>query len=97
MVGVGTMGQHHVRNHFSNRRSLLERAVRPGCLPCGRNMFQAWCWRTIPLTSFGQKRCGVYCSANVSAPGFGLKCIERGLHVLMEKPVADPCLEQPAC
>lgn len=89
VIGVGTMGQHHVRilsdTAGVNFAGLYDPDVSRAAELCARHGCESW----ADLDDLLDRCDAVSIAAPTSLHGeIGGRCIERGIHVLMEKPLA---------
>lgn len=92
VVGVGTMGQHHVRIVSSTPGVSLAGLYDPDIARAAEICSRHGCASFADLDAL-LDRCDAVCIASptITHLELGKKCLERKLHVLMEKPLAhDP-------
>jgi predicted dehydrogenase len=90
VVGVGTMGQHHVRIISHTPGVTLSGLFDPDVARAEEICSRHGCQALASLDDLLNKSDAVCVAAPTSLHlEIGLKCIQRGLHVLMEKPLAD--------
>ncbi|MBI5248086.1 MAG: Gfo/Idh/MocA family oxidoreductase [Desulfomonile tiedjei] len=92
VIGVGTMGQHHVRIVSNTPGVTLAGLYDPDAARAAEICSRHGCVSFTDLDAL-LDRCDAVCIASptVTHLDLGKKCLERKLHVLMEKPLAhDP-------
>jgi predicted dehydrogenase len=93
VIGVGTMGRHHVRIISQNPNVTLSGLFDPDVARAQEICTRYGCLAHGSIDELLDKSDAVCVAAPTSLHlEIGLKCIHRGLHVLMEKPLADTAI-----